>query len=135
MIVIMLQVTLKMVHILQSQLNPSNGYTGVVTMEVADGKITSLVYDSLNEQGESRDIYLVLVKDMMIFMVEGSPTWEEQADLLAKLCYRKPICVDKLVMDDSGKTDAVSGVSINITEFVNLAKMFKTSCWRNCCNK
>ena len=33
----------------------SNGYTGLV-IEVTDGKITSLVYDSLNEQGDLKDI-------------------------------------------------------------------------------
>ncbi len=97
---------------------PSNGYTGLVTMEVAGGNITSLVYDSLNEQGESKR-YLSSVGEYV--MVEGNPTWEEQADLLAKHVIENQ-SVDKLVMDDSGKTDAVSGVSINITEFVNLTK-------------
>ncbi|NMB43823.1 MAG: FMN-binding protein, partial [Clostridiales bacterium] len=96
----------------------SNGYTGLVTIEVTDGKITSLVYDSLNEQGESKR-YLSSVGEYV--MVEGNPTWEEQADLLAKHVIENQ-SLDKLVMDDSGKTDAVSGVSINITEFVNLTK-------------
>ena len=45
----------------------------------------------------------------------------KQADLLAKHVIENQ-SLDKLVMDDSGKTDAVSGVSINITEFVNLTK-------------
>ena len=87
-------------------------------MEVAGGIITSLVYDSLNEQGESKR-YLSSVGEYV--MVEGNPTWEEQADLLAKHVIENQ-SLDKLTMDDSGKTDAVSGVSINISEFVNLTK-------------
>ena len=97
---------------------PSNGYTGVVTMEVKGGKIVSLVYDSLDEQGQSKR-YLSSVGEYV--MVEGNPTWEEQADLLAKHVIENQ-SLDKLTMDDSGKTDAVSGVSINISEFVNLTK-------------
>ena len=97
---------------------PSNGYTGVVTIEVTDGNITSLLYDSLDEQGQSKR-YLSSVGEYV--MVEGNPTWEEQADLLAKHVIENQ-SLDKLTIDDSGKTDAVSGVSINITEFVNLTK-------------
>ncbi len=95
---------------------PYNGYTGVVTIQVTNGNIYSLVHDAMNEQGELKS-HLSSVGEYV--MVEGNPTWKEQAQLLAEYVIEHQ-SVDGLVMDDEGKTDAISGVSINISEFVNL---------------
>lgn len=35
---------------------PHNGFTGNVTMEVSDGKITSLIYDSVGEDGQNKSV-------------------------------------------------------------------------------
>ena len=41
-----------MEHILRKANEPSNGFSDIVTLTVEDGKITSLEYDALNEDGE-----------------------------------------------------------------------------------
>lgn len=87
-------------------------------MEVTNGNITSLVYDALNEQGESKRS---LSSKGEYIMVEGNPIWEEQANLLAQHVIANQ-STENLVMDDNGKTDAVSGVSIDISEFVTLTQ-------------
>lgn len=60
---------------------PYNGYTGVVTIQVTNGNIYSLVHDAMNEQGELKS-HLSSVGEYV--MVEGNPTWKEQAQLLAE---------------------------------------------------
>lgn len=95
---------------------PSNGFLDVLTLIVEDGKITSLEYDAINENGEGKN-YLSSIGEYT--MTESNPNWEEQASLLAKYVIENQ-STKELTMDDEGKTDAVSGVSINISAFVNL---------------
>lgn len=95
---------------------PSNGFSDIVTLTVEDGKITSLEYDALNEDGEGK-VYLSSIGEYT--MTDSNPNWEEQANLLAKHVIKNQ-STNNLSMDDDGKTDAVSGVSIDISAFVSL---------------
>ncbi|HHX54968.1 MAG TPA: FMN-binding protein [Clostridiales bacterium] len=95
---------------------PSNGFSDIVTLTVEDSKITSLEYDAINEDGEGKN-YLSSIGEYT--MTDSNPSWEEQASLLAKHVIENQSTND-LSMDDDGKTDAVSGVSIDISAFVNL---------------
>lgn len=95
---------------------PSNDFLDVVTLIVEDGKIASLEYDAINENGEGKN-YLSSIGEYT--MTESNPNWEEQASLLAKHVIENQ-STKELTMNDEGKTDAVSGVSINISAFVNL---------------
>lgn len=95
---------------------PSNGFLDVVTLVVDNGKITSLEYDAINEDGEGKN-YLSSIGEYT--MTESNPNWGEQASLLAKHVIENQ-STKELTMDDEGKTDAVSGVSIDISAFVNL---------------
>lgn len=97
---------------------PSNGFTDIVTMEVSNGNIVSLTYDAVSEDGESKS-YLSSIGEYT--MVEGNPTWAEQAQLLAEHVIENQ-STNSLAMDEDGYTDAVSGVSINVGEFVNLTR-------------
>ena len=54
-------------------------------------------------------------------MTESGPTWKEQAEALAAAVIENQ-STDFLSPDDQGKTDAVAGVSISITDFVTLVK-------------
>ena len=95
-----------------------SGFTDQVTMTVADGKITEVSWDALGEDGTSKS---VLSEKGEYTMTEDGPTWKEQAESLAKALVENQ-SLDVFTMDAQGKTDAVSGVSISIGGFVNLAK-------------
>lgn len=96
----------------------TNGYTGVVTIVVENGAITSVVWDGRNAAGEYKS-YLSSVGKYV--MVEGNPTWKEQADALAKNVIANQSTFG-IVMDENGKTDSVAGVSITVSEFVALVE-------------
>lgn len=96
----------------------SNGFTGIVNMEVENGIITSLIYDAISDDGQKKS---VLAANGEYLMTESNPTWDEQASLLAEHVIDNQSLSD-LNIDNEGKTDAISGVSINISEFVNLTK-------------
>ena len=96
----------------------SGDYKGIVTIVVEGGKVTSVVYDAMDNKGEYKS-YLSSVGEYT--MVEGNPTWKEQADALAAYVIENQ-STSGLTMNEEGKTDAVSGVSISINEFVNLVE-------------
>lgn len=95
---------------------PSNGFLDVVTLVVEDGKITSIEYDAINEDGQGKN-YLSSIGEYT--MTDSNPNWKEQSNLLAKHVIENQ-STERLTIDDEGKTDAVSGVSIDISTFVNL---------------
>jgi major membrane immunogen (membrane-anchored lipoprotein) len=96
----------------------SQGYTSIVTLAIEGGKITSVVWDGRDTAGEYKS-YLSSVGEYV--MVEGNPTWKEQADALAANVIENQ-STKGIVVDESGKTDSVAGVSINVSEFVNLVE-------------
>lgn len=93
-----------------------NGYTGQVSMTVQDGKITEVNWDCVDAEGNSKS---VLSENGEYVMTEDGLTWAEQSEALAKAVIENQ-SLDFLTMDEQGKTDAVSGVSISIGEFVDL---------------
>lgn len=96
----------------------SQGYVGVVTLVVENGKITSVVWDGRNAAGEYKSY---LSSTDKYTMVEGNPTWKEQADALAANVIKNQ-STKGIVLDEKGKTDSVAGVSISVGEFVNLVE-------------
>ena len=92
------------------------GFKGTVSITIAAGKITEVVWDAYNEAGEYKS---VLSADGAYIMTEDGLTWQEQATALANYVLANQSL--DIPMDDSGKTDAVAGVSVSIKEFINLA--------------
>lgn len=95
-----------------------NGMTEQVTMTVKDGKITEVNWDSIGEDGKKKS---VMSETGEYTMTEDGPTWKEQAETLARTLVENQ-SLNVFTMDEQGKTDAVSGVSISIGGFVNLAR-------------
>ena len=95
-----------------------NGLTEQVTMTVEDGKITAVNWDAVGEDGTKKS---VMSENGEYVMTEDGPTWKEQAEALAQTLVENQ-SLDVFTMDDQGKTDAVSGVSISIGSFVDLAQ-------------
>lgn len=95
-----------------------NGFVDQVTMTVKDGKITEVVWEAVTEDGKKKS---VMSEEGEYVMTEDGPTWKEQAEALAAALVENQN-LKFLNMDEQGKTDAVSGVSISVGGFVKLAQ-------------
>lgn len=96
----------------------SNGFIDVVKITVNGGKITEASWDAVMEDGTSKS---EMSENGQYTMTEDGLTWKKQAEALSKaLVDNQSLSI--FTMDDQGKTDAVSGVSISIGGFVTLAE-------------
>ena len=97
---------------------PADGYTDQVTMTVKDGKITEVAWESVGEDGSKKS---VLSENGEYVMTEDGLTWKEQAEAMAAALVENQ-SLEFANLNEQGKTDAVSGVSISVGGFVNLAQ-------------
>ena len=95
----------------------SNGFTDVVTLTVKDGAITEASWDAVTEDGSKKSI---MSENGEYTMTEDGLTWKEQAEALASALIENQ-SLSFLNTDAEGKTDAVSGVSISVNGFIDLA--------------
>ena len=96
----------------------NNGFIDQVTMTVADGKITEVNWEAVGEDGNKKS---VLSENGEYVMTEDGLTWKEQAEALASALIENQ-SLDFLQVNEQGKTDAVSGVSISVGGFISLAE-------------
>ena len=89
-----------------------NGNYGFVTVTVNGGKVTSVVWDEMYG-GESKAQLSVDGKYVM------KPVWKTQAESLGAYVVENQTTSG--IMNETGYTDAVSGVSIYVGGFVSLA--------------
>ena len=88
-----------------------NGYKDVVTVVVEGGKIVSVDYNCLTEDGGTKRAQS---ENGEYVMTEDGPLWHEQADAFAQYVVENQGTVG-LNLNDNGKTDVVAGVSIAIS--------------------
>ncbi len=96
----------------------NNGFTNVVTVTVKDGKIAEVNWEAVGADGSTKS---VLSENGEYVMTEDGLTWKEQAEALAKAVVENQ-SLSFLNLDEQGKTDAVSGVSISVGGFISLAE-------------
>lgn len=96
----------------------SNGFTEEMTMTVKDGKITSVNWDAVTEDGSRKSI---MSENGEYTMTEDGLTWKEQSEALANALIEHQ-SLGFLTTNEEGKTDAVSGVSISVGSFLSLAQ-------------
>lgn len=94
------------------------GYTNQVTMVVEGGKITSIDWDALDADGNSKK---AAAESGAYKMTDDGLNWSEQSQALAQYVIDNQ-SLDGLTTDDSGKTDAVAGVSISISYFIDFVQ-------------
>ena len=87
-------------------------------MTVKDGAVTEVTWDAVGEDGSKKSI---LSENGEYVMTEDGPTWKEQSEALAQALIENQ-SLDFLTTDESGKTDAVAGVSISVSSFIDLAQ-------------
>lgn len=103
------------IYTAQSEPDDKGNY-GYVTVTVENGKIVSAVWDEIMDGGVSK---AELAANGQYVMVEGNPTWKDQAESLGAYVVENQTVSG--IANENGYTDAVSGVSINVDGFVNLA--------------
>ena len=96
----------------------SDGYKGIVEMTVKNGAITELIWDMVDEEGNTKG---QLSLEGKYLMTEDGPIWKEQSEALAKYVIEHQ-SIEGLTTNEEGKTDVVSGVSISINGFINLVE-------------
>lgn len=87
-------------------------------MTVKDGKITSVNWDAVTEDGSKKSI---MSENGEYTMTEDGLTWKEQSEALANALIENQ-SLGFLTTNEEGKTDAVSGVSISVGSFISLAQ-------------
>ena len=95
-----------------------NGFIDEVSVTVTDGKITAVNWDAVMEDGSRKS---VMSENGEYTMTEDGPTWAEQSKALAEALIENQ-SLSFLNPNEEGKTDAVSGVSISVGGFINLAQ-------------
>ena len=96
----------------------SNGYTDQVSITVENGAVTAVTWDAVMEDGTSKS---VLSENGEYTMTEDGLTWKEQSEALCSALIENQ-SLSFLNPNEEGKTDAVSGVSISVSGFMNLAQ-------------
>lgn len=95
-----------------------NGMSSRIELTVEDHAVTALVWDVVGEDGTGKR---KLSMDGQYVMTEDGPLWYEQADTLAGYVVEHQ-SVEGLADSEGYATDAVSSVSIQISDFVNTLK-------------
>lgn len=94
-----------------------NGYVSHVTVTIENGAIAKVVWDEEND-GVWKSVQS---ENGEYVMVEGHPIWKEQAAAMGAYVVEHQ-STDGLNLNDAGKTDAVSGVSVSVGGFVTLVE-------------
>lgn len=93
-------------------------FNDVVTLTITGGKITNVTWDGYNKDGEFKSL---LSADGAFEMTKDGLPWHEQALAITKFVVENQ-STDAIVCDSAGKTDSISGVSISVTDFINLVE-------------
>ncbi|WFR57764.1 FMN-binding protein [Anaerocolumna sp. AGMB13025] len=94
------------------------GYKDKVTLTIENGKMTEVIWDAYNDKGELKS---VLSADGIYEMEGGGLTWQEQALAITDYLVKQQ-SIDTITMNAEGKTDAVTGVTISVRDFINLVQ-------------
>lgn len=94
------------------------GYKDKVSLTIQNGRMTEVIWDAYNEAGELKS---VLSADGIYEMPGGGLTWQEQAMVITDFLIQNQ-SADSITLNAEGKTDAVTGVSISVKDFVTLVK-------------
>lgn len=95
-----------------------NGFFSQIQVTVEDGRITALVWDAVNAEGDGKRS---LSAAGQYNMTEDGPKWHEQADALAQYVMANQ-SEEGLLSSDGYASDAVSSVSIYSGGFLGSLK-------------
>jgi len=105
----------------EGSLDEKSGWKDIMSLQVENGTITAVNWNGINSNGGLDKKALSQSGGYGMKAYGGaSAEWHEQADVLEKFLIEKqdPAAI---IINNDGKTDAVSGVSITASGFVKLA--------------
>lgn len=101
----------------------SNGWKYVVTLEVEDGFIVKADWNAVSsEGGPTKDVVSTSGKYPLVEVGGAQAPWHIQAERAENWLLEKqdPMMVN--YVDDKGHSDSITGVSIHVVEFFDLAE-------------
>ncbi|OKP99984.1 FMN-binding protein [Paenibacillus sp. P46E] len=106
-------------HAEGAEFDKNNGFKSTVDLSIVNGNIVAAKFSGVNAAGDDKKQYSV---DGKYGMKAGgaSAEWHEEIALAEKYFLDNKGAAPK--MDAEGKTDAISGVSINVGEYFTLAE-------------
>ncbi|MEM5946921.1 FMN-binding protein [Spirochaetia bacterium 38H-sp] len=101
----------------------ANGWKSVVILEVKDGKIVKAVWNGANRDGKADKITRSMAGQYPIVEKGGAQApWHEQAAKAVEYLLKTQDPDAVKYTDEEGHTDAISGVSIHVSDFFKTAK-------------
>lgn len=97
-----------------------NGWKDVVNITVIGGRIVAVEWDSVNEDGDLKADLSQEGKYGMAEQTDAIAPWYEQAEAAEQWLIENQD-PEGLSLDDEGRADAVSGATINLSDFKELA--------------
>lgn len=114
------------VYFAQGEADAKTGWQSYVTLTVADGKITDAKWNATNA-GVGVDKVTYSEEGKYGMKAGGaSSEWHEQAQKVEQYLIEKQDPKD-IALNEEGKTDAITGVSVHVSEFFNLADQALTA--------
>lgn len=105
----------------EGSLDEQSGWREVIALQVEGGKIVEVNWNAINKNGGSDKKVLSQSGEYgMKAKGNAAAEWHEQAETLEKFLIEKQDLA-AIVVNIEGKTDAVSGVSVTASGFVQLA--------------
>ncbi|WP_106769060.1 FMN-binding protein [Paenibacillus faecalis] len=110
------------VYFAQGEMNADSGWQYNVTLKVEGGKITDANWNGSNiKAGPDKKTLSESGEYGMVEKGGAQAEWHEQAEKVEEFLVEKQDLA-AITYDDNGVTDAVSGVSIHVNDFVDIAQ-------------
>ena len=105
----------------EGEMDAKSGWKSTVDVTVANGKVIAAYFSGVNDKGEDKQDFSKEGKYGMKEKGGAQAEWHEQVQK-AEQFYLENQGVGSITFNDEGKTDALSGVSIGVQEYFQLAE-------------
>lgn len=105
-------------YTVKSEEYDESGYLATVTVTVSDGKVVSVGIDDIDKDRKSKKALSESGNYGMKEKGNAKAEWHEEIAVLEKHLIEKG--VKGITVDSEGKTDAISGCTISISQYLNL---------------
>ncbi|WP_235817530.1 FMN-binding protein [Gracilibacillus timonensis] len=110
-------------HAEQADFDPDSGWKYTADLTVIDGYIVAADWNGVHtDGGDNKDTVSANGEYGMVENSDAELEWHEQAELAEAHLLETQDPTDIEYTDDEGHTDAISGVSIHVSEFFDLAE-------------
>ena len=105
----------------EGEKDANSGWTPTVDLTVANGKVVAAYFSGVNDNGDDKQVFSEEGNYGMKEKGGAQAEWHEQVQK-AQQFYLENQGAGSVSFNDEGKTDAISGVSISVQEYFQLAE-------------